>query len=72
MVCGAAWELSVLKKLTHITCRHAHELLSERMDHPLPLIARVRLQIHLRACHLCARVEQQMDFMRKAVRRLGQ
>lgn len=62
----------MLNKFTQITCRHAHELLSERMDHPLPLLARVRLQLHLRACHLCARVEQQMDFMRKAVRRLGE
>jgi hypothetical protein len=62
----------VLKKLTHITCRHAHELLSEQMDHPLPLMARVRLQLHLKACAMCARVEQQMTFMRKAVRRLGQ
>ena len=63
--------MSVLGKLTKITCRHAHELLSERMDHPLPLMARVRLQLHLRACHLCARVEKQMHFMRHAVRRLG-
>ena len=62
----------MLKRLTKITCRHAHELLSERMDRPLPVWSRVRLQMHLRVCAACARVEQQMDFMRKAVRRLGQ
>lgn len=62
----------MLGKLTKITCRHAHELLSERMDHPLPLMSRLRLQLHLRACHLCACVDKQMDFMRQAVRRLGE
>jgi hypothetical protein len=68
----AARELIVLKRLTNITCRHAHELLSQRMDVPLPLWDRVRLQAHLRVCSWCARIEQQRDFMRKAMRRLGE
>jgi hypothetical protein len=55
-----------------IPCRHAHELLSERMDEPLGPGDRVRLWLHLRICDMCARVEQQMDFMRKAMRRLGE
>ena len=62
----------MLAKFTKITCRHAHELMSERMDHPLPWLSRLRLQMHLRICAMCARVEQQMDFMRKAMRRLGE
>jgi hypothetical protein len=55
-----------------IPCRHAHELLSERMDKPLAQGDRFRLWLHLRICDMCARVEQQMDFMRKAMRRLGE
>jgi hypothetical protein len=54
-----------------IPCRHAHELLSERMDKPLGMPDRLRLWLHLRICDACARVEQQMDFLRKAMRRLG-
>jgi hypothetical protein len=54
-----------------IPCRHAHELLSERMDRPLTWGDRFRLRLHLMVCEMCARVERQMDFMRRAVRRLG-
>lgn len=55
-----------------IPCRHAHELLSQRMDRPLGGGDRLRLWVHLRLCDACTRVEQQMDFMRRAMRRLGQ
>ncbi len=61
----------MLQRFTQITCRHAHELLSERMDRPLSLMARLKLRFHLRACELCSRVESQMDFIRQAMRRLG-
>lgn len=54
-----------------IKCRHAHELLSARMDRaPMGLAERFRLWVHLRVCDLCARVDRQMTFMREAVRRL--
>jgi hypothetical protein len=68
----AAGELIVFKRLTRITCRHAHELLSQRMDTPLPLPARIKLELHLRACSWCSRIDRQMDFMRQAMRRLGE
>ena len=55
-----------------IPCRHAHELLSERMDRPLAAGDRLRLWLHLRICDMCARVGRQMDFMRRAMRRLGE
>ena len=55
-----------------ISCRHAHELLSARMDKPLGAGDRLRLWLHLRICDMCARVERQMDFMRRAMRRLGE
>ena len=54
-----------------IQCRHAHELLSARLDHaPMRLAERLRLWLHLRICDFCARVDRQMSFMRAAVRRL--
>jgi len=54
-----------------IPCRHAHELLSQRLDEPLGRGARLRLWLHLRLCDACSKVERQLDFMRRAVRRLG-
>jgi hypothetical protein len=55
-----------------IPCRHAHELLSQRLDEPLGTGDRLRLWMHLRICAACARVEKQMDFMRQAMRRIGE
>ena len=55
-----------------IPCRHAHELLSERMDKPLAKGDRLRLWLHLRICAMCARIERQMDLLRAAMRRLGE
>ena len=55
-----------------ITCKQAHQLLSERLDRPLPRAERWRLWLHLRFCEMCSRFERQMDFLRAAVRRLGE
>ena len=55
-----------------IPCRNAHELLSRRMDEPLGGGDRLRLWLHLRICDACSRVDRQMDFMRQAMRRLGE
>jgi hypothetical protein len=55
-----------------ITCKQAHRLLSERLDRPLAGAERWRLWLHLRFCEMCSRFERQMDFLRAAVRRLGE
>jgi hypothetical protein len=62
----------MIKRLTRITCRQAHMLLSERMDRPLSPFGRYRLYLHLKACDLCSRVDRQFDLIRHAVRRLGE
>jgi hypothetical protein len=54
-----------------IPCRHAHELLSRRMDAPLTAAERGRLWLHLRLCRACNRIEGQLGFLRQAMRRLG-
>jgi hypothetical protein len=61
----------MLDRWTAITCRQAHRLLSERMDHALSPGDQVRLWFHLHACDLCSRVEKHMELMRAAVRRIG-
>jgi len=55
-----------------ITCKEAHHLLSDRMDRPLERGERWRLWLHLRFCGMCSRVDRQMDFLRSAMRRLGE
>jgi hypothetical protein len=54
-----------------VSCRHAHELISEQMEQPLPPGRRIKLWLHLRICAACQRVESQLHFMREAVRRIG-
>jgi hypothetical protein len=54
-----------------IPCRTAHRLVSEGMDRPLGLGERARLRLHLTMCTMCSRVEQQMDFLRRAMRQIG-
>ena len=55
-----------------ITCKEAHQLLSERMDRPLGRGERWRLGLHLHFCDMCSRVERQMDFLRSAMHRIGE
>lgn len=62
----------VINTLAGTSCRHAHELMSEQMEHPLPFGSSLRLRVHLLICVACRRVERQMEFMRTAIRRLGQ
>jgi hypothetical protein len=57
--------------LAPITCRHAHRLMSERMDRVLSTAEAVRLCKHLRACGWCRRVDGQLVALRAAMRRIG-
>ncbi|MBK9245085.1 MAG: zf-HC2 domain-containing protein [Burkholderiales bacterium] len=54
-----------------IPCRTANRLVSEGMDRPLGLGDRARLRLHLAMCVMCSRVERQMDFLRQAMRHIG-
>jgi hypothetical protein len=42
------------------------------MDRPIESGDRWRLWLHLLICDMCSRFERQIDFMRTAVRRIGQ
>ena len=52
------------------SCQDAHALLSQRMDQPLGLLSRYRLQVHLKICAACSRVDRQFGVLRDAIRRL--
>lgn len=53
-----------------ISCKKATHLLSERQDRPLALGERVALRLHLAICAGCSAVSRQLEFLRRAVRRL--
>jgi hypothetical protein len=54
-----------------LSCKEAARLLSEAQDHDLGTAERARLRLHLAVCAACRNVEQQFDFIRRAMRRLG-
>ena len=49
-------------------CREVVRLVSEDMDHPLPLGTRIRVRLHFLICKWCERYKQQLLFIRNAVR----
>lgn len=54
-----------------LSCKDATRLLSESMDHSLPLGKRVGVRLHLLLCRYCARYERQLLLIRETVRRLA-
>jgi hypothetical protein len=55
-----------------LTRKDASHLLSKRLERPLTARERWGLRFHLWICANCRRFERQMDFMRMALRKLGQ
>jgi predicted anti-sigma-YlaC factor YlaD len=53
-------------------CQEVSRLLSERQDHTMPAGDRARLRLHLVMCDACRTVEEQLEFLRLAMQRLGQ
>jgi len=59
-------------RLTHvISCKEASRLLSQAQDRRLGWLERAKLRTHLALCDFCTRFEEQLRFMREAMRRLG-
>lgn len=70
---------SLLAKLntwmTHklrVTCRDTTPLISELMDHRLPLGKRMRLKFHLALCDMCRFYQKQLKIIQALARKLGQ
>jgi Putative zinc-finger len=51
-----------------LSCQDITRLVSESMDHPLPLTQRMKIRIHLGMCKYCAGFAKQMRFLRKMCR----
>jgi predicted anti-sigma-YlaC factor YlaD len=55
-----------------LDCHEVSRLLSDAQDRHLPAPDRARLRLHLVMCQACRNLEEQFDFIRRAMRRLGQ
>lgn len=54
-----------------IDCRRASQLVSQIQDRPVSAWETVRLRWHLAVCVACSRFEEQVAFLRRAMRRFG-
>ncbi len=59
----------MIRKL-HITCEDTTPLISELMDHNLPLGKRLRLNFHLALCKVCRFYQEQLEIIRALARKL--
>ena len=55
----------------NLSCKEATRLMSQSQDRELSLGERAALKIHLAMCRGCRAVSEQLAFLRRAVRRLG-
>jgi len=53
-----------------LSCSDVTRLISESMDHSLPLGKRVGVRLHLLMCKFCARYERQLFLIRETLRRI--
>lgn len=53
-----------------LSCKDVTQLISESMDHSLPLGKRIGVRLHLLMCKFCSRYERQLLLIRETVRRL--
>jgi predicted anti-sigma-YlaC factor YlaD len=54
-----------------LDCREVSRLLSEAHESPLPANPRARLRLHLVLCEACRDVDEQFNFLSRAMRKLG-
>jgi predicted anti-sigma-YlaC factor YlaD len=55
-----------------LDCKDVSRLLSEAQDRDTSAAEQARLRLHLVVCSTCRNVDEQMAFIRRAMRRLGQ
>lgn len=54
-----------------MTCRDTTPLISEMMDHSLPLGKRLRLKFHIAICDVCCFYKNQLETIRALARKLS-
>jgi len=55
-----------------LTCKDVSRLISAGQDGELPASERARMRLHFVVCETCRNVNQQFDFLRRAMRRFDQ
>ena len=60
----------MIRKL-RLSCEDTTPLISELMDHNLPLGKRIRLKFHLAMCKVCGCYQKQLEVIRALARKLG-
>jgi predicted anti-sigma-YlaC factor YlaD len=54
-----------------LDCKEVSRLISNGLDETLPAPERARLRLHFVICETCRNVNEQMQFLRRAIRDLG-
>jgi len=60
----------MIRKL-RLTCEDTTPLISELMDHNLPIGKRLRLKFHLGMCAVCRYYQKQLKVLRSLAQKLG-
>ena len=50
------------------SCKEVTQMVSESLDHKLPLIQRIGIRVHLLMCRFCSRYRKQLLILREAMR----
>jgi hypothetical protein len=53
-----------------LSCKDVTQLISESMDHSLPLGKRIGVRLHLLMCRFCERYERQLLLIRETVKQI--
>lgn len=56
----------------NLDCQQVSRLLSTRQDETLPPGERARLRLHFVLCDSCRNVDDQLSFLRRAMRQMNQ
>ncbi len=54
-----------------LDCKEVSRLISQGQDQELDGAARARMRLHFVVCQACRNVDEQMQFIRRAMRKLG-
>ena len=55
----------------NLDCKEVSRLISDGQDQTLPSADRARMRLHFVICETCRNVDEQMQFIRRAMRKLG-
>ena len=55
----------------NLNCQEVSRLISDGQDRDLPAAERARMRLHFVICSSCRNVDEQMQFLHRAMRELG-